>query len=435
MLFDVFITIFLVFLNGFFVAAEFAIVKVRTSQIELRVKEGNRMALAAKGILKKLDAYLSATQLGITLASLGLGWIGESVVSKLIIQLFHLVGLDMDPELAHQIAFPVAFAIITVLHIVFGELAPKTIAIQKPESTTMALALPLQFFYNVFRPFIWLLNGFANAILRSIGIHPSGEHAVHSPQELLYIIEESKTGGALGSSEHQLLENALDFYDRPVKHIMVPRTQMLVVSAARTMDEVVAKVISEGFSRLPVYRDTIDNIVGIIHGKDLLAAVSKGNLEGDWQSIIRPVDVVPETKKLGNLLRDFQARHSQIAIIIDEFGGTAGLVTLEDILEELVGEIQDEYDEETPWVVKSSETEYVLRGNTSITDANECLPKPLPHNDNYDTLGGYMFELFGKVPTLNEEVKTTEYRFIILEKSKHHIRKVKAVLLSSAQKE
>ncbi|MGZ5303767.1 MAG: hemolysin family protein [Bacteroidia bacterium] len=428
MLLDIFITLLLVFANGFFVAAEFAIVKVRASQIELRAREGSRMAKLAKHIVHKLDSYLSATQLGITLASLGLGWVGEGVVARIVISVIHALGFEMDEDTAHKIALPIAFSLITVLHIVFGELAPKSLAIRSPETTTLSIALPLQIFYIVFKPFIWILNGLANFLLGLIGIKDVHGHEVHSPQELLYILEQSKTSGTIRNSEHQILENVFDFYDRPARQIMVPRTRIAAVDVSEKNNKVIEKVIEEGYSRLPVYKDSVDNIVGIIHAKDLLSALYNNKLD-TISLLMRPVYFIPETKKIGRLLRDFQQQHAQMAIIVDEFGGTSVLITLEDIIEELVGEIQDEYDNETPWIEKISETEYIANARANIIDANEQLPVPLPEGEEYETVGGYINLLFGKIPSLNEKVSTPDYQFIILDKSEKSIERVKILYL------
>src|SRR5690349_1151144 len=247
MWFDIFITILFVLINGFFVAAEFALVRVRQSQIELKAREGNRMAVIVKGIIKKMDAYLSASQLGITLASLGLGWIGESVVTRLMLSAIHGMGLNLSEETAHKIALPIAFAVITILHIVFGEQAPKYLALQRSESTSLAVAFPLRIFFYIFKPFIWMLNGMSNFILKLMGVEIRSEHEVHSPQELLYILEESRSGGAIRSSEHKMLENVFEFYDRPAREIMVPRTSVIAVSLEDDRSSIVDKVVNEGY--------------------------------------------------------------------------------------------------------------------------------------------------------------------------------------------
>ena len=421
MLFDVLLTIFLVLLNGFFVAAEFAIVKVRASQLEVEAKEGKKLAGLARNIVEHLDEYLSATQLGITLASLGLGWIGESVVSEIIIDAMQRLHLQEDHDTAHKLAFPIAFAIITILHIVFGELAPKSLAIQRPQSTSMAVAIPLRIFYFVFKPFIWILNGMANLTLRAIGVPPAAGHDAHSPEELLYIIEQSKTGGTLEHTEHSILENVLDFYNRPVKSIMRPRTQITAIELGEGKDAALDHILETGYSRIPVYEDTIDNVVGVLYSKDLLKDKAVGNAHLPITQLLRSVYFVPETKKLGFLLRDLQAKKVHMAIVIDEFGGTAGLVTLEDVIEELVGEIQDEYDDERPLVTQLKPNEYEVLGSAPIIDANEVLPVPLPEGEDYETVGGYVTYQLGYIPEAGARVTTDDYNILVLKQQDNHI--------------
>lgn len=428
---QIFWTFFLVLLNGFFVAAEFAIVKVRASQIEIHAKSGNRIAKTAKHITQHLDGYLAATQLGITLASLGLGWVGEEVMEHILQNILYAFG--SDPEFVASFtktAAPIiAFGTITVLHIVFGELAPKSIAIQKPIGVTMAISLPLHFFYMLFRPFIWLLNGFANLLLRLIGIHAiSGHEAAHSSEELQYLLEQGKESGALDSNEHELIKNVFDFNERVVKNIMVPRTKISAIEITATPDDVIATVVREGYSRIPVYDETIDKIVGIIHAKDILPILAdkKNMLVSD---IIRKPYFIPETKKINDLMSEFQLNRIQIAIVLDEFGGTAGMVTLEDIVEELVGEIQDEFDEEKPIVEKVSEYEFIVNASASIYDVNEYLPHDLPEDEDYDTVGGLVGDLFGKIPEVGERKEFYGYIITIMKKTEQNIESVKLDLV------
>lgn len=431
MLLDIALTVFLVFLNGFFVAAEFAIVKVRISQIELRLLAGSNLAKRAKNIVVHLDAYLSATQLGITLASLGLGWIGESVVASIVISIFHLFGYYPDPELAHQIAFPIAFALITFLHIVFGELAPKSLAIQHPESTTLAVSLPLRFFYILFKPFIWALNNVANFILRAVGITAPHGHELHSAEELRYLLEQGRESGAIKSSEHELIENVFYFSERTARQIMVSRTQIAAVDINSSTEEIVERIIEEGYSRMPVYRDSLDNIVGIIYAKDLLTVVKHEELI-IVRDILRPAYFIPETQQINTLLKEFQRQRVQMAIVLDEFGGTAGIVTAEDIMEELVGEIQDEYDEEQPVVEQTDEGEYTVMASASVVDVNEFLPRPLPESEDYSTVGGLLNVIFGKIPDVNERMEFDGYEFTILKKTKRSIELVRMRALPEA---
>lgn len=413
MLFDIFLTLFLVLLNGFFVAAEFAIVKVRASQ--LQVKAGNSFSgKIAQFIVEHLDSHLAATQLGITLASLGLGWIGEGVVSKIIINTMHALGLSMSEELAHQIALPASFALITVLHIVFGELAPKSLAIRFPASTTLWVASPLRFFYFIFRPFIWMLNGFANFILKLIGIQPIPHGDIHSEEELRLIIAESAEGGAIQSSERELIQNVFDFDDRLVKHILRPRTQIVAFDVDTSLDEAIEEALKEGYSRYPVYRDSVDNILGIVMTKDLLTERLAPNGK-TLQDMLRPVIYVNTGRKIMNLLRTFQKERSQFAVVVNEFGGTVGVVTLEDIIEELVGEIQDEYDSELPIVDKTSEKTYKILAQNPIDEINEFLPEPLPIEGDYITLSGLLLNVSDNIPKVGQVIPVDNYNIKVLQ--------------------
>ncbi|TAH26331.1 MAG: HlyC/CorC family transporter [Cytophagales bacterium] len=424
MISDILITLLFVFLNGFFVAAEFAIVKVRSSQLELKAAEGSNVALVAMDIVKNLNAYLSATQLGITLASLGLGWIGESVVSRIILNLFELLGFASDPILAHQIAIPCAFAIITVLHIVFGELAPKSIAIHLPEETTLSLSYPLRFFYIIFKPFIFFLNGFANLLLRILGFNISNKSESHSSEELQLLLEQGKDAGAIEPSEHELIKNVFSFNQISARQIMVPRTSINAIDSEMDTKEILSKVINDGYSRMPVYKDTIDNIVGLVYTKDLLRMLNSSS-GVVLEQAIRPPYFVPQTKKIHELLKELQNMHMHMAIVTDEFGGVAGIVTIEDILEELVGEIQDEHDEESPIVDKINEKEYLVNALSTIEDVNEFLPDPLPKSSDYDTVAGLVSLVFGKIPEIGERIAYQNYEITILRKSKQRVLVVK----------
>ncbi|GAB3529234.1 hemolysin family protein [Pontibacter brevis] len=426
MAFDILLTIFLVLLNGFFVAAEFALVKVRSSQIELRALAGNSMAKLTQNMLTHLDAYLSATQLGITLASLGLGWIGESVVSQIVINVMEFFGFRGSEELAHQISLPISFAIITVLHIVFGELAPKSLAIQRSESTALSVAFPLRFFYILFSPFIWLLNGLANLVLRGMGIQPTHGAEVHTADELRLLFEQSVESGAILDAHHELIENVFEFNERMVKQILVPRTKVVAVDVSISEQELMELIFNEGYSRLPVYNGNIDNIVGILYVKDILSIVRRGEAI-NVEELMRPAYFVPETKKINLLLKQFQRRHMHMAVATDEFGGVSGIVTIEDIIEELVGEIQDEYDEEVPIVQKVGDFDFKVSGAATISDANDYLPYPLPEGEDYETVGGLLNVIYGQIPeTLNDIINFNEYEVRVLEKSE---RRVEWVLL------
>jgi CBS domain containing-hemolysin-like protein len=386
MAFDILLTLFLVFLNGFFVAAEFAIVKVRSSQISLQAS--NRSKKAAEAIIDNLDGFLAATQLGITLASLGLGWVGEDVVSKLIIGAMHAVNIQIADETAHSIAIPIAFTTLTVLHIVFGELAPKSLAIRYPTSTTMTVSVPLKIFHFIFQPFIRLLNGFANLILRPFGIRPVSEQDIHSEEELKLIIAESEEGGAIESSERELIQNVFDFDDRIVKQVMVPRIKISGINSNVSVDQALQVVLKEGYSRYPIYDHNLDEIKGILHGKDIMYHyINKTNKT--LLEIAHQPYFVTENKPIDHLLREFQKKKVQMAIVISEYGGTIGIVTMEDIIEELVGEIQDEHDHEAQIVTQHGNTFHVI-ATSSIHDINKVLDDPFQESEDYDTLAGLL---------------------------------------------
>jgi CBS domain containing-hemolysin-like protein len=385
MAFDVIITLLLVLLNGFFVAAEFAIVKVRSSQIALEA--GNLSKRAAENVINNLDGFLAATQLGITLASLGLGWVGEDVMSKIILNVMTAVGLQISETLAHNIALPVAFAVLTILHIVFGELAPKSLAIRYPTSTTLKVAIPLRIFYIVFKPFIWLLNGFANIILRLLGVKPISEQEIHSEEELRLIIAESEEGGAIEPAERELIQNVFDFDDRIVRQVMVPRVKISGLKADLTIQEAMDVILKEGYSRYPVFENSLDEIIGIVHAKDVITAYFQRTGKG-LREVMRQTHFIPETKPIDTLLREFQRRKTQMAIVVSEFGGTIGIVTLEDILEELVGEIQDEHDHEQQIVTLLDKQVYQVVAQSSIHDINKFIEVPFPESEDYETLSG-----------------------------------------------
>ena len=409
---EIFLTFFLVFLNGFFVAAEFAIVKVRISQIQVNSKASFN-AKMAHNVVSNLDAYLAATQLGITLASLALGWIGEDVVTRIILNLMDWLGFEFSESAAHKIAIPIAFSFITVLHIVFGELAPKSLAIRHPKETALAISLPLKVFYLLFRPFIIVLNGFANFILRIIGIKPVPHGDIHSEDELKLIIAESAEGGAIEASERELIQNVFDFDDRTVKEVLKPRNQLVGLSANLTVIDAIDIAIEEGYSRYPVYEDSMDVIIGFVHTKDLLSS-SKINPDKLIKEMVRPILFLSANKKILQVLRLFQSKKTQMAVVVNEFGGTIGLLTLEDIIEELVGEIQDEHDTETPIVEKIKENSFRIKAQNPMDEINEFIPVPFLKSDSYVTLAGLILESCESIPVENQEIFIHPYQIKIL---------------------
>lgn len=390
------LTLFLVFLNGFFVAAEFAIVKIRTSQIEVRTDLNPSIAKTAKVIVNNLDAYLAATQLGITLASLGLGFVGESAIAPLVVKFFDAVGLT-GPEwvsIANNSAIWIAFVVITVLHIVFGELAPKSLAIQFPAKTTFSIAWPLRVFYVVFRPIIWAMNGFANFILRLLGIQAIHGSDIHSEEELKMIIVESQEGGAIEKTERELIQNVFEFDDRRVTHIQTLRKNVSALDITCSVKDALKFVINEGYSRYPVFENDLDNIKGILHTKDLVKLTLENPDETSFASILRKPLFVSESSKIKVLLKQFQLKHIQMAIVTNEIGELTGIVSMEDILEELVGEIQDEYDNEDPIVINLGKGLYSVNAHHNLSDLNRHLPIRFEESEHYDTLSGLLAETF-----------------------------------------
>lgn len=431
MLASLFLTFLLVLLNGFFVAAEFALVKVRASQLDILIQKGSSRAKVARTLLEKLDAYLSATQLGITLASLALGAIGEETISHIVVNLFQKYDMGVSAITVHSISLPIALTLLTFFHVTLGEQIPKMIGIKYCMDTALLIAWPLRIFYIVFSPFIWLLNKSSNVILRIFGIKRIGEEEVHTEEELRLILTESEEGGAIKPSENELIQNVFDFDDRLVKQIMVPQNRVTAIDVeALDRDGIVQKISDEGFSRYPIYLGDIDNIIGVIYAKDLFKELISKKFR-TIKDIMRPAHFVPESMKINDLLRDFQKLHMQIAIVTNEFGATAGIVTMEDIIEELVGEIQDEHDEEKPTVEKKSETEYIVNAHSSIGDVNESLPMAIPENTKYETISGLINFLWGRIPGVNEKRKYGGYEITILQRKKQTVESVKLRVLET----
>jgi CBS domain containing-hemolysin-like protein len=427
MIADLFLTFLLVLLNGYFVAAEFALVKVRSSQIDLLAQKGSKRAKIAQLLVQRLDSYLSATQLGITLASLGLGAFGEHVMSEIVRDFFININVNVNE---HLVTVPIAFTLITFLHITIGEQVPKMFGIKYPLEMILFIAWPMRVFFMVFSPFIWLLNKSSNVILRVLGIKKVGEDDVHTEEELRLILTESEEGGMIKPSENELIQNVFDFDDRLVKQIMVPQNKISALDVELGRNEMTKKVIDEGYSRLPVYLGDIDNVIGVVHSKDLLKAVIDNKFK-TIRDIMRPAHFIPESMHVNNLLRDFQKLHIQMAIVTNEFGATAGVVTMEDIIEELVGEIQDEHDEEHPKVEKKSETEFIVNAHSSISDVNESLPMTLPESPKYETVSGLINFLWGRIPGVNEKKQYGGYEISILQRKKQTVESVKLRVLET----
>jgi len=420
MIINTLFTLLLICINGFFVAAEFALVKVRASQLDIKAQKGSSRAKLAKSLLEKLDSYLSATQLGITLASLALGAIGEKTISSMLEVFFIKIGHPLSEISKHSISLPIALTFLTFFHVTLGEQIPKMIGIKYSMQTALIISWPLRIFYFICSPFIWFLNKTSNVVLRVIGVKALGDEYFHSEEELRLILTESEEGGAIKPSENELIQNVFDFDDRIVKQVMVPQNRVIAIDVELGRNEVTKRVIEEGFSRLPIYLGDIDNIIGIVHSKDLLKAIIDNKFR-TLKEIMRPVHFIPESMKINELLRDFQKHHYQMAIVTNEFGSTAGLVTMEDIIEELVGEIQDEHDEEKPNVEKINDAEFIVNAQATIKEVNDILPIALPENTQYETVSGYINFIFGRIPPINDKRIVDGYEINILVRNRQSV--------------
>jgi CBS domain containing-hemolysin-like protein len=398
--------VFLVLLNGFFVAAEFSLVSVRQTRVIELVEQGNVSAKDVQKALENPDRVIAATQLGITLASLGLGWIGEPALSHFIEPVVELFPIDFQPGISHSLSAGLAFAIITFLHVVVGELAPKSIALQNPEGTSLAVARPTLWSERLFKPFIWVLNGTGNALLRVIGVQPaSGHELVHSVAELKMLVTASTEGGVVELHESELLHAVFEFGDLLVRQVMIPRTEIIAVEADLPLEEIIPLISESTYTKFPVYDDDLDNILGIIHVKDLLSRMQ----EADWQestarSLVREPVYVPETTRVSALLHQFRESRQHIAIVLDEFGGTGGLVTLEDLVEEIVGEVSDPFDRFTPEIEPQPNGSFMVEGLTLIEDVNNHLGLNLS-DPAYDTIAGYTLGRMGRIPKVNDSIE------------------------------
>lgn len=424
----------LVFLNGFFVAAEFAIVRLRSSRLEELVAEGRPGAKLVRNVVQRMDAYLSASQVGITLASLGLGWVGEPAVSRFLVEpLFARLGFLSDAAL-HTVSLTIGFVFISFLHVVLGEQAPKYLAIQKAEQTALGVALPLRVFYYLFFPVIWVFNASANLLLRAVGIAPAGGHELaHSPEEIRIILEHSEQSGVLSEQRHELMEGALDIADRAVKQIMVPRVDVVYVSTSATWQQIVTTVIEHGYSRFPLCDGDLDHPIGILYAKDLLRYLGQPEGPPSAEGIValkRECLFVPESQRVETLLKRFQRSRIHMAVVVDEYGGTSGIVTLEDVLEELVGEIQDEMDQEAPVIEETPEGHYRVGGQMQIDDLADRTGVALPDaQGDTDTVGGYIQYRLGRVAVRGDEVKADGHLLKVLEV---HRRRIVRVLVAPA---
>ena len=416
------LVVLLVLANGFFVATEFALVGVRRSRIQTLAEKGNASAKRLLNLLNNLNAYISATQLGITMASLALGWIGEPVFAHLLEA--PLKGRVSDVTL-HTISFTVAFTIITFLHIVLGELAPKTLALERAEKVALAVSWPMQVFYKVFQWPIRLLDWAGTRTVRIFGLRPTQDHAsVYTEDELRHLIDISRKSGYLAPQEQQLIQKVFEFADTEVREAMVPRTQVEALPVTATLEDTRTKFLSTGYSRLPVYGEHLDKIIGLLFRKDLdMGRVAADGF--DLKKLVRPPVFLPATASLGEALKQMQASQVHLGFVVDEHGGLEGILTLEDLLEEIVGEINDEYDEETRSQIRKDGETYVLDGMLAVKDANYRLSLQLPENDSYTTIAGFLLARAGQLLKPGDTVEDAAGVFQIERLDKRRISRIR----------
>ncbi|HEX2644179.1 MAG TPA: hemolysin family protein [Thermoanaerobaculia bacterium] len=418
----------LVVLNGFFVAAEFALVKVRPTQIEPYVAEGMRRARVARHMIRHLDAYLSATQLGITLSSLALGWVGQPAFAWIVEPPIRWITGDANPQLVHSASVTVAFLVITILHIVLGELAPKSIAIRKSESTTLWVALPLFVFYKVTFPAIWVLNRTANALLSLLGIAPVSEGGHAHDEDEIRLLLASSHASHVTPQKRELLDNVFELSHRLARQIMLPRQDVVYLSTTRTLSENLRIARRSGHTRFPLCDGDLDHVIGVVHIKDLFRRERPITA---LQELSREIAFVPETLELDRLLRRMRTERFHMAAVIDEYGGVSGVVTLEDVIEEIVGQIQDEFDAETPELFLEEDGAYTISGGMLIEDLEAALDIEISDRDE-DTIGGVVFSELGRNPAVGDRVEVGPLTIEVLEVQLNRVNTVRVTVARPA---
>lgn len=430
MIFNLFVIAFLLFSNGFFVASEFAMVKVRKTRIEQLVNEGNHNAKIALEAIKDLDKFIAAVQLGVTISSIGLGWVGEGTLAHLIEPVFaYLPGISQTIA-THTVSVSIAFALITFFHVVIGELIPKSIALEFTEKTALVVAKPMQVITFIFNPFIWMLNGFGNLVLKAFNIpHTHKGSLVHSTEELDMLVNASYNGGVLNETEKEMLHNVFKFSDLTAKQVMIPRTDMVCIPIDMPMEELNKLAAESQYTRYPVYEEDIDHITGLVHVKDLYSLSIKDEV-CPIAKIQREVLMVPETITMDNLVLEFKKRKGQMAIVIDEFGGTSGLITLEDVLEEIFGEVQDEFDEEEECDIKEvAPNTYLANSMMRLDEFAEFfeIDEKEIDDEDIDTIGGLVVKLLGRLAEVNDTVSFNNLTLVVKEVDGARITKLEII--------
>ncbi len=414
---NIFVIAFLLFVNGFFVAAEFALVKVRKTRLEQLCNEGSYAAKRALKLVNNTNKMLAAAQLGVTIASIALGWVAEATIVQLILPIIKLLPFLNATVTAHVIAVPIAFVVVTYFHVLLGEQLPKCMALTNPDKMALVVAAPMDLFITLFKPFVWLLMISSDKLLCAFNVKTDEASLVHSTEELDMLVDASYNEGVLNETEAEMLHNMFKFSDLMAKQVMNPRTDMICIPNDITYKELTAFALENQYTRYPVYEENIDKILGFVHVKDLYS-LSMNNQEFSIEKLIRPILLVPETMTLDNLIIEFKKSHGQMAVVIDEFGGTSGLITLEDVLEEIIGDVQDEFDEEEEADIKEvAENTYIANAMMRIDELVEFfdLDHSLLEEDDVETIAGLVVKLLGKIADVNDTVSFNGLTFTVIE--------------------
>lgn len=418
----------LLFANAFFVATEFALVHVRKTRVSQLTKEGNKLATVALKLINDLDRTLAAVQLGITIASIGLGWVAEATIVMLIEPLFKFLPETLKVFATHSVAVSIAFIFVTIIHVVIGELMPKSIAIQHAEKVSLVVSRPMSLITKVFSPFIFILNGLGNFLLSLMKIPPAHTgHLAHTVDELDMIIDESHKEGVLNDTEKEILQNMFRFSDILAKQVMVPRPDVVSIPIDISSEDLKTLTIENQYTRYPVYEEDLDKVVGILHIKDLYPLIINGK-EIVLKDIVRPAILIPETLELDKLVHEFKQKKSQMALVFDEFGGVSGLVTLEDVLEEIVGEVQDEFDEEEADIKQVYENEYIANAMFRIDEFNNFFDLEAQdevEDEDIETIGGLVVKQLGRIAEVGDCCTVDDFTFKVVEVDGARIVKIK----------
>lgn len=396
----------LILLNGVFVAAEYSIVTVRKTRIEQLVSDGNAGARAVMNATRNLDRLVATVQLGVTVCSLGVGWVGEPALAHLVEPAFRFLPASTGFITSHAVATTIGFIGITFLHMIIGEQVPKIGSLQRSEGISLVLARPMMFVAGLLRPVIVLINAITNALLKLLGIEPSAGHTlVHSVEELRMLVEQSREAGFLEVEEHEIAQRAFGLGELSARDVMVPRTEVAAVSASVGLEELMERIVADGHSRFPVYHGTLDNMIGVVHVKDVLKYLQQPDrARFNVRQVMRDPLFVPETLPANELLAIMRARRTHIAVAVDEYGGTAGIVTLEDIVERLVGSVQDEFEQPEVRIQRQPDGSYLVNGLVNLSELADAIAVDV-ESDDYSTIAGHVFGLLGRRPEVGDEVK------------------------------